>query len=419
MHRVFRRALALIAIVFLGASASGEEIEICTFNVYKLGAVAEKYDGTINPENDEIPERVLHLASVLTERDFALICLQEVRAGAMGEAVIADLVRALDEFHDVRYDWMLSEHIGQGLIPEAIAFLYDPSRITPQPVNISGAYSDLLAIPGRDLVHTSWVAGEFDFTMFAAHLAWGSEADRDAGFLTVGLILSEPELFSEDPDVIVLGDFNRFGKGLRSADFLDHDPGDFYAPNAQFFDPDVHEIPRVTIDSIAGLGVPDDDPQRLSTTVAQNRYVYDMIMFSPDAAEEYSAGELPGTLGTDFGILYFDEAGWPGHQPGAEAMEHNDLKEAYSDHRPLWARFVIDAGDADTIIEEPEPAAEETLFVGTDSGRRFHLPTCWTIDESTITLEWTTLDDALADRRPCGVCKPEDHASEDPPHDGP
>ncbi|MCB9848555.1 MAG: hypothetical protein H6814_09090 [Phycisphaeraceae bacterium] len=398
-------ATLLCAVAWLcSASRSpADVITICTFNVYKLGAVDPKYEDLEFGDGEEIPQRILNLADVLTVDRFDLICLQEVYAGARGEAVIDDLVQALDTRHGLRYRSLLSEHIGRGLMPEAIAFLYDPAVVRPLPVGSAGQKTENIPIPGRDLVKTAWVAGDFDFTLVAAHLAWGDEDDRDAGYRQIREILTDPASFSGDPDVLVLGDFNRFGKGFSSVDFLDHHPGEFFVPNIQFFDPAVHERKTVTKSSITGKGVPDDDPQLLSTTVAPNRYVYDMVLFTPDAAEEYTAGSAPGSLGVDFGIVYFDEPGRFGHQPGADSLGHNELKEAYSDHRPLFIRFFTDTGNADG--ETPTVAAT-TEFVGTQSGTRFHLPGCRTIRNSVITERWATAEDALADRRACGVCKP-------------
>ena len=399
--------LSLAALsIFAVPLAAAQDLLLCTFNVYKLGAVDPKYDSPLEiADDEELPQRIQNIANVLAERQFDLICLQEVYSGDRGDAVIEDLVQALDTLHGRRYRYLLSEGIGQGLIPEAIAFLYDPQTVQPVLLESNGEFTDNIPIAGRDLVRSYWVAGDFDFTLIAAHLAWGNRDDRDAGYSKVAEILTDPLSFSDDEDIVIVGDFNRFGKGYSSVDFLDHDPGEFFVPNVQCFDPDVHEIKAVTVASITGLGIPDDEPQRLSTTVAQNRYAYDMVLFTPDVAEEYSAFDQPGTLGEHFGILYFDELGWPGHQPGAEQLAHDDLKEAYSDHRPLYLKFRTDTGTPD---RPTDPSPGGAMFVGTAAGKRFHLRDCWTIRDSEITEEWATSAEAEADRRPCGICKPLD-----------
>lgn len=397
---------------FVGVLSSvthGGEIAICTFNVYKLGAVDDKYLD-LNGDylgDEEIPERVQNLANVLVEEELDIIVLQEVHAWERGHAVIRDLIQALDTFHGVRYEYILSDHIGRGLIPEAIAFLYKPGTVRAVPLNQLGVMSELIPIPGRDLVKTEWVAGDFDFALVSAHLAWGNRGDRDEGFKKVADILNNPSNYSDDPDIIVLGDFNRFGSGYSSVDYLDYDEGEFLAPNVQFFDPDVHSVKAVTKSSISGKGVIGDNPQMLSTTVAKNTYVYDLVLFTMDCEEEYTAGGEPGDLGKDFGIIYFDEPGLIGYQSGAGQMSHNQLKEAYSDHRPLYARFRTNAGAADSEAANPA-VADEPLFVGTTSGARFHLLDCWTIRDRELSHQWFTAEAALGDRRPCGVCKPLD-----------
>jgi|GEM_PF-6821586 len=403
------RSCFLVAIGLLVTTAvRADDLLICSFNVYRLGAVDPKYENLQDADDEEIPERVQNLANVLATLDFDLICLQEVHAGERGHAVVGDLVHALDNLHDRRYRYVLSEAIGAGFnMTEAIAFLYNPDSIHPKEVRSDGALTDRIPIAGRDLVRSAWASGNFEFTMIAAHLAWGNADDRDAGYKAVEDILTGVTRVGDDPDVLVLGDFNRFGDNQNSVEHLDHDPGEFFVPNVQFFDPDVHEIERVTVASITGKGVPGDNPQRLSTTVAGNRYVYDMVLFTPDAAEEYVAGQTPGTLGEDFGIVYFDEAGWPGHQTGAEHLSHNDLKHAYSDHRPLWVRFRTDGAHADASGSDPLDL-EVARFVGTEHGSRFHLRDCRTIRNSTLTRFWFEANDAEVERGACRVCRPLD-----------
>ena len=64
-----------------------------------------------------------------------------------------------------------------------------------------------------------------------------------------------------------------------------------------------------------------------------------MILFSGDAAEEFPAGLHQARYGVDFGVIHFDQPTGFGYQPGADALSHNKLKRAYSDHRPVWLRF--------------------------------------------------------------------------------
>ena len=122
----------------------------------------------------------------------------------------------------------------------------------------------------------------------------------------------------------------------------------FRIPNVTIFDRDFSERKEVDDCSIEGMGIPDNDPQLLSTTVAQNTRVYDMIMFSADAGEEFPARLGEGRYGRDFGIVHFDQPNGFGFQEGADQLDHDAIKVAYSDHRPIWIRFRTDEpSDAD------------------------------------------------------------------------
>ena len=317
-------------------------IYIASFNVFRLGAIESRYKA-LSELNDEIPTRIKNLARVLAIGAFDIIALQEVQAGSRGQAVISDLVRVLKDNHGLTYQSILSEAIGRGYeMTEAMAFLYQPNRVQPETVKDTNSLSTNIAIPGRDLVQTQWEAGSLDFTLISAHLAWGNHDNRRVGYEKIAEIFDNPADWSHDPDIIVLGDFNRFGGGAEAIRALPYDTNKFRAPHVTFFDPNFSTLKEVQKDAIKGKGVPDDDPQLLSTTVARNTFVYDMIIFSSDASEEFPAGLGHARYGTDFGIIHFDQSNGFGYQPGADKMEHDKLREAYSDHRPIWVRFRTD-----------------------------------------------------------------------------
>ena len=323
-------------------------VYVASFNVFKLGGVEQRYkrlkgiDDVALPLDEKIPDRIRNIARVLAVGDFDLVTLQEVHEGGPGRAALSDLVRVLEETHGISYRFMLSDGIGRGLIPEAMAFLYQPRRVQHEPVNDTGSNSIRIEIDGRDLVQTQWEAGHFDFTVISAHLAWGDHKKRHAGYRKIREILDRPSGWSTDPDVVVLGDFNRYGDGATAVQALPYDPHKFRVPNIAFFDPDFSGCKQVKDCNYKGKGLPYDDPQLLSTTVASNTFVYDMIMFSRDASEEFPASLNQARYGIDFGIIHFDHPTGFGFQPGADNLKHNLLKEAYSDHRPIWLRFRSD-----------------------------------------------------------------------------
>lgn len=391
-----------------------DHLYICTFNVYILGNVEAKYtdyesigDEVIDP--NVVPQRIKNLANVLAVGNFDLVCIQEVTAGEKGEWAVGDLVRELEETHNIEYRYFLSDEIGPGYgITEAFAYLYNSDVVNPELPTGKTSYAVNIEVSGRNFVRTQWRSGDFDFTLVSVHLAWGNEADREAGYEMVKSILTTttPSQFSHDPDIIVLGDFNRFGGYMNSVTVMDFQQGDFLAPNITFFDPDFDEIEEVTKTSIQGKGVPGNNPQLLSTTVAQNKFVYDMILLSMDVSEEFPKGSDQAEYNIDFGIIYYDEPNEFGYQNNAETLSHNNLKKAYSDHRPLWMRFRTDTNNEDNTPSGLEPIPSGVTYMGTEHGKKFHLPGCRTIKNKTITKTWSSREDGLRERSPCGVCKP-------------
>lgn len=385
---------------------------ICSFNVYKLGSIEAKYDALEEDDDDDVapgvPERIKTLAKVLTVGAFDLIVLQEVTDGERGNWALTDLVAELKASHSLTYEFFLSPFIGMGLMREAMAFIYNPAVVKPQIISGTTSMVSLIEIPGRDLVRTQWLSGEFDFTLVSAHLAWGNESDRKAGDKKIHEILTTPapSAFSDDPDIIVLGDMNRFGLNFTFFDGVTYSDTQFLAPNICIFDPAFRTVKEVKASHIAGKGIPGDNPQLLSTTVAKNTFVYDMILFTPDADEEFPGTKNACVFGTDFGVICYDEKDAFGYQAGADTLGQNALKEAYSDHRPLWMRFKTNAGQRDTVGTGPAQPAAASKFLATASGKKFHKPGCSTIQGKATPKEWTSREEASLTHGPCGVCKP-------------
>ena len=371
VHSTLSRARGILAVSLIAATvahASAADkiakepgfIYIASFNIHILGAVEQRYrdmteDGDLNKLNDDIPERIANLARVLAVGNFDLIAIQEIKAGYAGHAAMSDLVRTLKAQHNLDYNYLLSEGIGRGyMISEATAFLYNPRIVQPEKIDGMGVNLICIEIPGRNLIRTQWEANHFDFTMYAAHLAWGNHDDRRAGYKVIAEIFEQPEKRSEDPDIIVLGDFNRLGnisqQCAKGADNCKEQPPikalkydvqspEFRAPSITAFDRAFSLCPEVDDCKNSGTTLPVSDLQLLSTTVADNTFAYDMIMFSRDADEEFPENLNKAQYGVDFGIIHFDHPGGFGFQPGAEKLNHKEIKQAYSDHRPVWIRF--------------------------------------------------------------------------------
>jgi hypothetical protein len=380
-----------------------------------MGNIADKYErlhGDVEGESDdvnEIPDRIKNLAAVLKTGPFDIIALQEVYAGERGEWALSDLSAALSDATGISYAYFISDYIGDGLIPEAIGFIYDPEAATPLRIPGTDNFTENIEIPGRDLVRTEWKAGEFDFTLISAHLAWGNETDRDAGYNKVEEILATPvpSSYSSDPDIVVLGDFNRFGANYDSVLELDWDSGKILAPNITFFDPAFNTVKGVKKSNVAGKGVRDDNPQFLSTTVAQNTYAYDIVFMTSDADEEFSGNAASSVYGVDFGIVHYDEKDGFGYQKSGlgysgriDRLSHDELKKAYSDHRPLWVRFDISTGTSDGADEAA------VSYVVTKYGKKFHHLDCPTIRGREFLNSWKLREEVENSYDPCGICKP-------------
>jgi len=330
-------------------------VYICSFNIYLFGKIVSKYANPTGPvpgaTTRPVPQRITNLAKVLAVGRFDLIAIQEVEAGGPGLWALRDLANELSKLTKFDYTFFQSDYIGRGFrMRESIAFVFNPEVIQPCSLR-GGRLAKNIEIPGRDLVLTKWRSGDFDFGLVAAHLAWGNKEHRKLGYQKVEEILTSPASFLSDPDIIVLGDFNRFGDHQESVKELDYDHAHppWYAPNIIAFDPNFNQIKEVKDAASLPEGI--TDPQLLSTTVAPNTMAYDIIFFTRDAMEEFPPGEGQPKYGTDYGILQYDEPNGFGSQERAVELDDNPdpnlLKEAYSDHRPVWIRFRTNAGHSD------------------------------------------------------------------------
>ena len=371
LARILCALVSSLIVIALPATASDmlkrepDFVYIASFNVRMLGNVEKRYrsvvkDTDLQELDGTIPRRISNLANILAFGRFDLVAIQEVKHGPTGHAAVMDLVNALKDRHSLVYNYFLSGEIGPGLrkMPESIAFLYNPETVLPEPIDGTERLWSLVEIPGRDLVRTQWEASHFDFTMYAVHLAYGNLQDRRKGYEKIASIFEQPLDWSDDPDVIVLGDFNRLGEisqkcakeepncteltPIKALEYNTRSPN-FRAPNITAFDPAFSRCPQVQ-NCCNKYGAPmlSVDSQLLSTTVSDNTYAYDAIMFSRDANEEFPADLHAAKYGTDFGIIHFDHPDGVGFQCGAEMLDRYEIEKAYSDHRPVWIRFRID-----------------------------------------------------------------------------
>jgi endonuclease/exonuclease/phosphatase family metal-dependent hydrolase len=334
-------------------------INVCSFNVYLLGGVDAKYKEISKKSKDPlhqrpdssfgIPNRISNCAELLYRGNFDLMVFQEVVDGVRGDSAIRDLTNKLNVISDKQYTWFTSQRVGRGMRMESMAFIYDTSSM--KLINQNESTSTLIGSldpKNRKFVKTCWKAGDFDFTLISCHFAW-SDKDfkrRQADYKKLDHILHNPLEYSDDPDVVVVGDFNRYGGARFSVEnheygiqHINYDSAKFRVPHVEHFDrslailKEVSENPEI------------EDPQHHSTTVSDNTMVYDMFWLTADVLEEYRLSKNEWNI--DFGVMAYDEPGGNAYVEGLEKLSLKELKLAYSDHRPIWMRFNVKANHSD------------------------------------------------------------------------
>lgn len=316
-------------------------LTIGSYNVYILGNYDPKYkDSKGKHSYDPIPQRIKNNAKVLSLKHLDIIVLEEVEVGKPGEWALKDLSYELNKSYGKKYKWMLSDAIGRGFgMVEAIGFLYDSTKVTT-----SGNIEIIKSNGSRDFAASDFMAGDFDFTLIGCHLAWSNPNKRKTEYQKINDILHHPLHYSKDPDVIVLGDFNRFGKNQQSVKEIRFDSTIMFSPHVEFWDKNFHSLKQVKKIHIANRGIPQDDPQLLSTTVSDNTMVYDKMMCTIDVMEEFGKPMHQLIYGEDFGVIAFDHKSYPNYLPESDVQ---NIKLGWSDHRPIWMRFSTNKGTRD------------------------------------------------------------------------
>lgn len=306
---------------------------IGTYNVYTFG----KHGNT----------QVFNAAKVLSSGDFDLVALQEIM-GSKGEESIGILTKYLKDSFNLNYSSIVSSDLGQGLGgQERIAFLYKPDVL--KPVVHQGKSFQIVEVPGdgRDFAFTRWEKGNFNFVLGSGHLFYGDSKEKDSTLARRKRELEQVYSFFKDPkklfgdeDLIFVGDFNRAAL-VPDYKSISYDTTQYFIPNIEFFDPGLNKFPQVKKENITGKNIPKDNPKCVSSTVAKgNTYVYDMIICSRSLLDNYGVPRAGGKFNTNFGVISYDMAGGIGTIPDAtKQLTQTKLKNAYSDHRPVWIRL--------------------------------------------------------------------------------
>jgi len=315
---------------FTPAQINGSTIKIASFNIAELG-------------NEKMDKDFEAIAKMINR--FDLIALQEVQDTGGKEAVM-NIYTALNKISGNSYALpLVIPNSGKGFPGiEGYAFIYrDPVALDNRVSPVYDFRSDDHDIYGRIPGFAHFKAGTFDFVVATVHLQWGNIDRRAKEVMDIKQWLIEyaNRSVAEERDLIIVGDFNRYGDGKPKGNLTDAVIDSHNAPFDSLVD--FNELAQtyrlISLEFLPTLYTRFASLDAQSTTIATENALYDQIMISAGSFREYTA--TPSLFGEDIGVVAFDmEAPWT-------EKKHEEIKAAISDHRPIWARFRIDLGDDD------------------------------------------------------------------------
>lgn len=251
------------------------EIKIATFNIQTFGKT--------KCSKKEVTNTLTKIV-----KNFDIVAIQEIK----DEATLPYFVTLLNESSQQEYDSVSSTLLGRTPSKEKYAFVYNKQKI--QFTGKSYAYNDKLDIFERDPFVAQFKSNKFDFVLANIHIK-PSDAKKEIANL-VDVVDDACKKFSDDKDIIVLGDYNADGSYFSESTTTGfRDLKYFWA-------------------------IPDD----FDTTIADNSNTYDRIVFQ----KKYTKEDFTGNSG----VFKFDN-------------EYNLTKtqaKQVSDHYPVWCEFYTD-----------------------------------------------------------------------------
>lgn len=259
----------------LASESNDNTISVMSFNIQIFGVTKASK-----------PEVMNILADIIMMYDITAI--QEIR-DASGTAII-QLMSLLPD----HYDYVIGPREGRTRSKEQYAFVYDSRVVAPIAEYVYPDPNDVLE-RSPHTVHFQSLRGWFDFVVINNHMAPG-DAEAEIEYTPYIVELVEQEF--NEPDVIILGDFNADGSYYDEEELIDVFHSDFYAS-------------IVTNDT--------------DTTVSANDYTYDRIIITNNLLEDYSGS---------WGVLYFENE----YDFSSLTIEPKEV----SDHYPVYAEFYVD-----------------------------------------------------------------------------
>jgi deoxyribonuclease-1-like protein len=275
----FALFLILLALVFYpvsgenSVSGSAQTIKIMSFNIQTFGVAKMSR-----------PEVVEILVGLVSQAD--IIAVQEVRS------VRIDPLQRFMALLPEKYDYVIGPREGRSSSKEQYWVIYDTEKFT---VLEQDSWPDTEDIFERSPFSVYFkTSGAFDFTLIDNHIR-PSDVENEIRALPA-VVTYYVDLWN-DPDVLVMGDFNADGR---------------------YFD-------KTLLNSI----FPEDKYQIIftdeDTTVAASHNTYDRFIITSSASDYFTG---------NFGVIRFDEV--------YDFSGYSIRPSQVSDHYPIWAEFYID-----------------------------------------------------------------------------
>ncbi|MFC1551200.1 endonuclease/exonuclease/phosphatase family protein [Candidatus Latescibacterota bacterium] len=316
------KAFTALFLLLTSIAVAEEYISICSFNIAELGAHRENKN---------------HRAIADIIDDFDLTVVQEVMNSG-GEDHIIAIVDSMNVSAIDKFSYFVISNAGRGYPGnEGYAYIYR------SPVELDTSYStpyglkDTEGIYGRIPGWAYFRAENFDFMVVGLHLHW---SDLDKRTAEVADLLAWMKEFADKPDseerdLIIVGDTNRFGD--YSATKYNNRETAFHQ---LLDDSSLGEKYRLLFcEYLPAMDTKESPDDAGSTSVTNNNnMVYDQIFISSGVFYEF--GEESGALDDNIGIIDYDTP---------MSQDNDTIKDLISDHRPIYAKFRIDLEDDDGI----------------------------------------------------------------------
>jgi endonuclease/exonuclease/phosphatase family metal-dependent hydrolase len=249
-------------------------IKIASFNIQAFGkSKREKQDVM------DVLEKIV--------RNFDLVAVQEVRDKT--ETTLPYFISKINLIQGDKYAYIASIALGRSNIKENYAFIYNTTKVEFK--GKSYVYNDTNDVFEREPFIAQFKSDKFDYILVNIHTK-PEDAKKEIQALE-DVVKDAEKKFTDDKDVIVLGDYNADGSYFSEK------------ITTGFRDPIYHWV------------IPDN----LDTTVKNTFYAYDRIVFRKQFTSEDFTGE--------FGVFDFKK----------EYNLTQEMAEKISDHFPVWALF--------------------------------------------------------------------------------